>query len=107
MSHSAAARAAPSKKAAPVPPVPHGSAVDALVERIGTEFGDLSKQLKAIAHYVEQHRDHLGLEKIQDVAARAGVQPSAVVRFAKHFGYSGWTELQKVFREGLSQRLAT
>jgi len=106
MPHSAAARAVPSKKVALAPPAPHGSAVDALVERIGAEFNDLSKQLKAIARYVEQHRDHLGLEKIQDVAARAGVQPSAVVRFAKHFGYSGWTELQKVFRDGLSQRLA-
>src|SRR5262245_54071099 len=102
MPQSAAARAAPNKKPALAPSLPHGTAVDALVERIGAEFNDLSKQLKAIAHYVEQHRDHLGLEKIQDVAARAGVQPSAVVRFAKHFGYSGWTELQKVFRDGLS-----
>ena len=36
----------------------------------------------------------------------ASVQPSAVVRFAKHFGFSGYTELQKVFRDGLSHRLA-
>jgi DNA-binding MurR/RpiR family transcriptional regulator len=88
------------------PPSPHGGAVDALLERISAEFNDLSKQLKAIARYVEQHRDHLGLERIQDVAASSGVQPSAVVRFAKHFGYSGWTELQKVFRDRLSQQIA-
>jgi len=80
--------------------------VDVLLERIGAEFADLSKQLKLIARYVEQHRDHLGLEKIQDVAERCGVQPSAIVRFAKHFGFSGWTELQKVFRDGLSQQIA-
>jgi len=85
---------------------PAASAVDALLERIGAEFNDLSKQLKVIARYVEQHRDHLGLEKIQDVAERSGVQPSAIVRFAKHFGFSGWTELQKVFRDGLSAQLA-
>ncbi|HEY9022883.1 MAG TPA: RpiR family transcriptional regulator, partial [Burkholderiaceae bacterium] len=105
-------RAAASKKTAPPkgspPPVPasHSPAVDALLERISAEFGGLSRQLKLIARYVEQHRDHLGLEKIQDVAARSGVQPSAVVRFAKHFGFSGYTELQKVFRDGLSHRLA-
>ena len=105
MSHSAP-RAAPRKKGAVPAPPPHGAAVETLLERIGTEFNGLSKQLKAIAQDVERHRDHLGLKKIQDVAARAGVQPSAVVRFAKHFGYSGWTELQKVFRDGLSQRIA-
>ncbi len=85
---------------------PPPSPVDALLERIGAEFNGLSKQLKLIARHVEQHRDHLGLEKIQDVAARSGVQPSAIVRFAKHFGFSGWTELQKVFRDGLSQQIA-
>ena len=56
---------------------------------------------------MEQHRDHLGLDKIQDVAERSGVQPSAVVRFAKHFGFSGYTELQKVFRDGIAHQLAT
>jgi DNA-binding MurR/RpiR family transcriptional regulator len=88
------------------PPPAAGAAVDALLERISTEFGGLSRQLKLIAHYVEQHRGHLGLEKIQDVAARSGVQPSAVVRFAKHFGFSGYTEMQKIFRDGISQQIA-
>jgi DNA-binding MurR/RpiR family transcriptional regulator len=88
-------------------PASHSAAVDALLERISTEFGGLSRQLKLIARYVEQHRDHLGLDKIQEVAARSGVQPSAVVRFAKHFGFSGYTELQKVFRDGIAHQLGT
>ena len=99
-------RANPPKAAAPAPAASHSPAVDALLERISAEFAGLSRQLKLIARYVEQHRDHLGLERIQDVAERSGVQPSAVVRFAKHFGFSGYTELQKVFRDGLSHRLA-
>lgn len=88
------------------PRAPTSPDIDALLTRIGSEFNDLSRQLKLIARYVEQHRDHLGLEKIQDVAARCGVQPSAVVRFAKRFGFSGYSELQKVFRDGLSRQLA-
>ena len=86
--------------------VPPRDAVDALLKRVAAEYAGLSKQLKLIARHVEQHRDHLGLEKIQDVAARCGVQPSAVVRFAKHFGFSGYTELQKIFRDGISQQIA-
>jgi DNA-binding MurR/RpiR family transcriptional regulator len=80
--------------------------VDAFLKRASGEFAVLSRQLKAIARYVERHRDHLGLEKIQDVAARCEVQPSAVVRFAKHFGYSGYSDLQRVFRAGMTQRIA-
>ena len=88
-------------------PIPTtNQAVDTLLQRISTEYAGLSKQLKLIARHVEQHRDHLGLEKIQDVAQRCGVQPSAVVRFAKHFGFSGYSELQRVFRDGLAQQIA-
>jgi DNA-binding MurR/RpiR family transcriptional regulator len=89
-----------------VAPATPPATVDALLKRASSEFPVLSRQLKAIARYVERHRDHLGLEKIQDVAARCEVQPSAVVRFAKHFGYSGWSDLQRVFRDGMTQRIA-
>ena len=101
-------RSAANKKTVPTEAAAagHSPAVDALLERISAEFNGLSRQLKQIGRYVEQHRDHLGLDRIQDVAERSGVQPSAVVRFAKHFGFSGYTELQKVFRDGLSHRLA-
>src|SRR5262249_4027856 len=79
---------APDEAAEPV----SSPAVDSFLARIGADFESLSRQLKQIARYVEQHRDHIALERIQDVAARCDVQPSAVIRFAKHFGYSGWSE---------------
>ena len=80
--------------------------VDQLLKRISEEYEGLSKQLKVIARHVEQHRDHLGLEGIQEVAAQCEVQPSAVVRFAKHFGFSGFTEMQRIFRDGLARQIA-
>lgn len=80
--------------------------VEQLLRRISAEYEQLSRQLKTIAQYVEAHRDHIGLEGIQDVARQCGVQPSAVVRFAKHFGFSGFSDLQKVFRDSLSRQIA-
>jgi DNA-binding MurR/RpiR family transcriptional regulator len=80
--------------------------VDALLTRISAEYDDLSKQLKVIARRIEQNRHHLGIIGIRDLAAQCEVQPSAIVRFAKHFGFSGFTEMQRIFREGLAQQLA-
>lgn len=82
------------------------TSVDQFIARISTEYESLSKQLKVIARHVEQHRDHIGLEGIQELAAQCGVQPSAAVRFAKHFGFSGFSEMQAIFREGLTRQLA-
>ncbi len=81
------------------------TSVDALLQRITAEYAGLSRQLKQIALHVERHRDLIGLENIEAIAASCAVHPSAVVRFAKHFGYSGYRELQKVFRDGLAEQI--
>jgi DNA-binding MurR/RpiR family transcriptional regulator len=87
-------------------PTSAATSVEPLIRRISDEFEMLSKQLKIIARYIEQHKDHIGLDGIQQVAMQCGVQPSAVVRFAKHFGYSGYSEMQAIFREDISRQLA-
>ena len=46
-------------------------------------FPSLSKQLKTIAQYVEKNRERLVLDGVHDVARHCGVQPSAIIRFAK------------------------
>jgi len=79
---------------------------EALLVAIRYEFETLSRQLKLIARYVEQHRDRIGLDRIQDVARGSGVQPSAVIRFAKRFGFSGYTEMQRMFRDGLARQIS-
>lgn len=82
------------------------SAKQRLLNDISAQYPSLSRQLKLIGKYVETHREHLAIEGIQEVAAACGVQPSAVVRFAKHFGFSGFTEMQKLFRVAISQQIA-
>lgn len=81
-------------------------AAEQLLADIGDAYESLSRQLKQIARYVEQHRDRIALDRIQDVAQRCEVQPSAVIRFAKRFGFSGYSEMQKIFRDGIAQQIA-
>src|SRR5207244_7855652 len=80
--------------------------VEQLLQRISREYEGLSKQLKIIARHIEQNRNRLGIEGIQELAAQCEVQPSAVVRFAKHFGLSGFSEMQRIFRDGLAEQLS-
>jgi DNA-binding MurR/RpiR family transcriptional regulator len=79
--------------------------VEQLLQRISDEYEGLSKQLKVIARHIERNRDRLGIEGIRHLAEQCEVQPSAVVRFAKHFGLSGFAEMQRIFRAGLAQYL--
>ncbi|WP_044558740.1 MurR/RpiR family transcriptional regulator [Azospirillum sp. B4] len=69
----------------------------AILERYDT----FSKRLQQIARFVLDHPDDLALETLAVVAERSGVQPSAIVRFAKALGYSGAMPMQRLLRDGL------
>ncbi len=90
----------PTAQATPTP------TTESFMAELAAQHHRLSKQLQRIGLYIEKHQDHISLERIQDVADHCSVQPSAVVRFCKHFGFSGYSELQALFRAGLSSQLA-
>ncbi len=75
---------------------------DQLMQRISEEYEGLSKQLKIIAKYIEEHRQTLVLERITDIAQACEVQPSAIVRFAQRFGFSGFSDMQALFRDSFA-----
>jgi DNA-binding MurR/RpiR family transcriptional regulator len=72
--------------------------VAALMTRLAADYDALPRQLKRVGAYVEQHRARVMVDRVGDIAARCDVQPSAVVRFAQRFGFTGFSELKAVFR---------
>ena len=78
--------------------------VATLLARIAVEYDALPRQLKSVAKYVEQHRARVMVDRIGDIALSCCVQPSAVVRFAQRFGYSGFSAMQAVFRHDYAEQ---
>lgn len=69
--------------------------------RLLERYDGLSKRLKQIARYVLDEPNELALETLGVIASRCGVQPSAIVRFAQSFGFSGASQMQRLFRDSL------
>ncbi|MCL6740798.1 MurR/RpiR family transcriptional regulator [Sphingomonas sp. RB56-2] len=65
------------------------------------DYDGLSKRLKQVARYVLDEPNELALETLAVISERCGVQPSAIVRFAQAFGFSGASQMQRLFRDGL------
>lgn len=78
--------------------------LDHLMQEIVREYESLSRQMKIIAKYIEQHKDTLILKRITDIATDCDVQPSAIVRFAQRFNFSGFSEMQEVFRQAYAKQ---
>jgi DNA-binding MurR/RpiR family transcriptional regulator len=81
-------------------PRPHDS-YDGLRSEIARRHARFADRLKQIAEFALDHPTDMALGTVAEVAERARVQPSAIVRFARAMGYGGFTEMQQVFRSRL------
>ncbi len=77
------------------------ASADELRTAILARYDTLSKRLQQIARYVLDEPNAVALETLAVLSERSGVQPSAIVRFAKSFGFDGATQMQRLFRDGL------
>lgn len=73
---------------------------------IAAQHATLPGRLQNIAEFALANPTDMALGTVAEVAKRAGVQPSAIVRFAHTLGYGGFTEMQQVFRLRLVASLA-
>ncbi len=74
---------------------------DELRGAIAARHRALSGRLQQIAEFVLDHPTDVALGTVAEIAQRAGVPPSAIVRFANALGFGGFTEMQQVFRSRL------
>lgn len=63
----------------------------------------LSKRLRQVAQYLIDSPDKIAFDTVAVIAEDAGVHPSTLVRFANAFGYSGFSEMQRLFQQKLIQ----
>lgn len=68
------------------------------------ERDNLPKRLRQVAAHALANPDDIAFGTVASIAASADVQPSALVRFAQTFGFSGFSDLQAVFRQRLRAR---
>lgn len=76
-------------------------------DALSAAYPRLSPQQRVIAEYLLVHPDDFALGTAATVAEAAGVQPSALVRFANVMNFSGFSELQLLFRSHLRERAGT
>ncbi|MGH6923791.1 MAG: MurR/RpiR family transcriptional regulator [Propylenella sp.] len=77
---------------------------DGLRTIVGKRLPRLPKRLSQVGRYALDHPDEIAFGTAASIAEAAEVQPSTLVRFAREFGYSGFSDLQRVFRQRLRDR---
>ncbi|MGA0405027.1 MAG: portal protein, partial [bacterium] len=72
-----------------------------LITQVTEQFPKMKKSFQRITRFMVQNPNAMAVESVKVIADQAGVQPSSLVRFAKHMGYNGFSEMKRVFQSHL------
>ena len=63
----------------------------------------MPKRVRQCADYVAENTDRIAVSTVSQLAQEAGVQPSAFMRFCQVLGFTGFSEMQRLFRDSFKQ----
>lgn len=72
--------------------------VEALHALIVVQQPNLSARLKLVAVYLVEHPQQIAFNTLAEIAEKAGVHASTLVRFANYFGFDGFSEVQRLYK---------
>lgn len=78
---------------------PAPTTVDEFRDRLAAVTPDLPKRLRQCAEFIGAQSDRIAVSTVAELATGAGVPPSALMRFCQIMGFSGYSEMQKLFRD--------
>jgi DNA-binding MurR/RpiR family transcriptional regulator len=76
--------------------------IEAFHQRLSGLHGQLPRRLQQCADHLATNPQRIALSTVAKIAQGAGVPPSAVIRFCQIMGFSGYAELQRLFRHALT-----
>lgn len=85
------------------PPLTAPTSVEEFRQRLAQLHGTLPRRLQVCADHLARDQDSIALSTVAQVAERAGVAPSAMMRFCQVMGFSGYAEMQRLFRHALAR----
>ena len=85
-------------------PMSTSTTYEELKDAISRTYPDMSRQLQRIARFALERPNELALGTVAVVAEAAQVQPSSLIRFANALEFSGFSEMQQLFRGHLVER---
>jgi len=78
------------------------ASVEEFRARLADILGDLPRRLRQCADFIAANTDRIAVSTVAELATGADVPPSAVMRFCQILGFSGFSEMQRLFREAYS-----
>ena len=81
--------------------ISHQAELEELKKDISSQQEQLPRRLRAIANFTLANPEQVALSTLSELSERTDLHPSSFVRFAKHFGFRGFSQMQDVFQRSV------
>ncbi|MGC6535965.1 MAG: MurR/RpiR family transcriptional regulator [Candidatus Puniceispirillaceae bacterium] len=81
--------------------VSHLAELEELKKDISSQQEQLPRRLRAIANFTLANPEQVALSTLSELSDSTDLHPSSFVRFAKHFGFRGFSQMQDVFQRSV------
>ena len=78
-----------------------------LLDRLTTELGNLTPEVRKAATFVLENPNEVGVSSIREIASAADVKPNTLVRMARVLGFDGYEDFREPFREEIRRGTAS
>ena len=75
-----------------------------LLENINKRSAELTNSQKIVAHYLSENVSVIAFNTLDELAAKIGVSTTTVIRFARSFGYRGYSDMQQDIQRSLQDK---
>src|SRR5580704_19299020 len=75
--------------------------IASITKRLEDDYQSLAPQLRKAARYVVKAPTEIALYSLREVAARAEVGPTTLIRLAAQLGFASYNSFRETFRDGL------
>src|SRR5215831_19168399 len=87
-----------------VPPHSLPATPEALGTILRERFPAMSPEFRQAARFLADHPEEVPVSSMRSLAARAGVQPPTLVRFAQSLGFPGWPAMREIYVASFRER---
>ena len=85
-----------------IPPGGPPATIEDFRHRLAAVTDSLPRRLRQCADFIAANSDRIAVSTVAELAAGAEVPPSALMRFCQILGFSGFSEMQRLFRDAYS-----
>lgn len=79
--------------------MPAPATVEEFRDRLTAISDGLPRRLRQCADHIAANIDRIAVSTVAELAAGADVPPSALMRFCQYMGFTGFSEMQRLFRD--------